>query len=249
VVPQGAGVHAIATSKVVDLAVLPMSPKLATAIGAPAATGTPLLDVQGLQATSDSFIDGSNGNQTTSSSLTHLAIAGVTVIDNGQIIQQSLSGSACQPNPSSLPSGLPVGMPMTLCLATPTGDVTVIITVGTPQSTYSGATHRAISLTKAEIRLLNGAPDGTHPLTALGATQVGTIASVDMGAVSSEVMGISSSGSGGLVPASQGGSNVVMSQTGMFGPGSLVIGFALLGGAFLLRRASGRSRGRGRRTP
>ena len=219
-----------------------MSPTLATAIGAPATTGTPLLDVQGLQATSDSFIDGSNGNQTTSSSLTHLAIAGVTVIDNGQIIKQSLSGSACQPNAGSLPSGIPVGEPMMLCLATPAGDVTVILTVGTPQTTYSGASHRAISLTKAEIRLLNGAPDGTHPLRPLGATQVGTIASVDMGAVSSEVLGTST-----LVPTSQSGSNVVMEQTGMFGAGSLVIGFGLLGGAFVLRRASRRSRGR--RTP
>jgi hypothetical protein len=238
VVPQGAGVHATAISKVVDLSVLQMSPALASAIGAPAVTGTPLLDVQGLQATADSFIDGSNGDQTTSSGLTHLAIAGVAVIDNGQIIQQSLSGSSCQPNPSGLPSGIPVGEPMTLCLSTPAGDITVIITVGAPQTTYSGSAHRAISLTKAEIRLLNGAPDGTHALQPLGTTQAGTIASVDMGAVSSEVLGAS------LVPASESGSNVVMEQTGMFGSGSLVIGFGLLFGGFALRRASRRPRGR-----
>jgi hypothetical protein len=237
VTPSGAGVHAMASSKLVDLAVLPMSSTLATALSPlGAATGTPLLDVQGVQATADSFVDGDNGSQTTSSTLSHIAVAGLTVVDNGQIAKQSLSGHTCQPDVSTLPDTPPVGEPMTLCLATPGGDLTLVITVGTPQYTYTGATHRSASLSKLELRILNGAPDRSNPVTALGATAAGPIATADMGGVTSEVLGTSAT----LVPTSQQGSNVVMEQTGMFGAGSLVVGFGLLGLGFGLRRASRR---------
>ncbi len=227
VTPQGAGVHAVTASKLIDLSLF-TGGTLGTAVGGSATT--PLLDVQGLQATSDSFIDGTTGSQTTSGNLAKLVVAGVTVIDSGQISKSTLSGHTCQPDLTTLPDAIPIGQPLTVCIATPAGDVSVVLTVGAPQYTYTGASHRSASLAKAEIRLLNGAPDGTKPLTTLGATSAGTIATVDVGSVSSEVLGAS------LVPASEDGSNVVMQQTGMFGPGSLLVGFGLLIGGVLLRR-------------
>ena len=232
VTPAGAGVHAMAASKLVDLALLPMSSGLLSALGAPA--NSALVDVQGVQATADAFIDGSNGNQTTTSNLAQLSIAGVVVISSGQIVGSALSSSTCQPDPGNLPTSLPIGQPLTLCVSTPAGDVTVITTLGAPQYTYSGSDHRSATVTKEEIRVLNGAPDGTHPITMLGAAAAGTIATVDIGAVSSEVAGAS------LVTESS--SNVTLQPTGMFGPGSLVVGFGLIVGGVALRRVSRRRR-------
>lgn len=238
VTPRGAGIDATATSKVVQLQVLPMDQKMATALGS--TVGTPLLEVDGLQASTDAYIDGSNGTQTATSTLTDLSIAGTAVVKNGQIQGAALSSSPCQPNPSQLPPALAPGEPMTFCIATPAGDVSAIVTLGQSQTTYTASTHRSVSLTELEVRLVNGAPDGTTaPITTLGTTQAGTIATVDLGSVSSEVLG-----AGTLVPTSQNGSNVVMEQTGMFGPGSLFFGFGLLGGGAVLRRVSGRPRRR-----
>jgi len=237
VTPRGAGIDATATSKVVQLQVLPMDQALAAAVNA--AAGTPLLEVDGLQAGTDAYIDGSNGTQTATSSLTDLSIAGTQVVKNGQIQGAALSGSPCQPDASNLPSTLVPGEPMTFCIATPVGDVSAIVTLGQSQTTYTAGSHRSVSLTELEVRLLNGAPDGSSaPITTLGTTQAGTIATVDMGSVSSEVLGAS------LVPTSQGSSNVVMEQTGMFGPGSLLFGFGLLGGGALLRRVCSPARRR-----
>lgn len=228
VTPQGSGIHAMAASKLVDLSVL-SGPALDTALNIP--TGTPLLDLQGLQATADAVIDGTNATSTTSGQLLGLSVAGVTVIDSGQIAKSSLSGHTCQPaDAGSLPDALPIGQPLTVCIATPAGDLTVVITVGAPQYTYTSSTHRSASLAKAEVRLMNGAPDATHPVTALGAASAGNVATVDMGTVSTEVLGAT------LVPSSQDGSNVVMQQTGMFGPGSLLVGFGLIGGGAVMRR-------------
>lgn len=235
VTPQGAGVHATASSKLVDLSLLQTGSTLASALGT--AANTALLDVQGVQATSDVYIDGSNGNQNTSSNLAHIAVAGVTVVDNGQIDKAALAGHVPAFVLSALPDALPGGQTTTIPVSTPAGTLTVYITLGTPQSTYTGTTHRNATLTKMEIRLANGAPDGTAKVPDLGLMGAGTMATVDLAAVSAEVLGTSTST---LQPASENGSNVVMEQTGMFGPASLLVGFGLLGGGVVLRRASRR---------
>jgi hypothetical protein len=234
VTPQGEGVHANASSKLVDLSLLQTGSTLATALGTSA--NTALLDVQGVQATSDAFIDGSNGDQTATSSLAHIAVAGITVVDNGQIDKAALSGHVPAAVLTALPDALPGGQTTTIPVSTPAGTLTVYITLGAPQFTYTGASHRSATLTKMEIKLANGAPDGTATVPDLGLMGAGTMATVDLAAVSSEVLGTSST----LQPAGENGSNVVMEQTGMFGPGSLFVGFGLLVGGVVLRRASRR---------
>jgi hypothetical protein len=243
VTPQDSGLHAVASSKLIGLSVLPMSPALASALSPlGASAGTALLDVQGLQATADTFIDATGGASTASGTIAHIAVAGLTVVDSGVIDKPSLSGHTCAgSDPSTLPNALPIGVPVTVCLATPAGDLTLSITAGQQQSTYSSATHRNSSLALAEVRLIDGSPIGTNPVGAMGMTTAGgTIATVDAGSVSTEIV----AGVASLVPASTNGSNVVLEQTGMFGPFSWLAGFGLLLGGLALRVAGPRRRRR-----
>jgi hypothetical protein len=245
--PEGTGLHAIATSKLVDIQALPIDAGLAASLSVlGASAGTPLLDVQGVQASSDAFIDGGNGSQTTTGSVTHIGVAGLSVIDNGQFNKPALSGHVPQPVYDALPGALPVGEPVTLPIITPAGTLTLQITLGAPQYTYTGSAHRSASLGRMSIRLLNGTDTGANPVTRFGASGAGPLVVMDTATVSSEVLGTSvSSGSGGpgtpgsLVPAGD-GNNTTMGQTGLFGPSSLVVGLGLLGLGMLLRRRSRR---------
>ena len=236
VIPQGSGVHATSASKLVDLQVLPMSNALLSAAGAPA--GTALLDVRGVQATADTFIDGSSGNQTTSSNLDHIAVAGIDLLDNGQINKSALSGHVPALVLNALPDALPPGQTTTIPVSTPAGTLTVVITLGAAQTQFTSASHRSAALTKLEIKLVNGAPDGTSTVGGLGLMGAGTVATLDVGMVASEVLGNAT-----LVPVNS--SNATLQATGMFGPGSLVVGLLLLGGGVGLRRVTSRRR-RGR---
>jgi len=230
VIPEGTGVHATAASKLVDLQVLQLN-------GVPGVTaGTALLDLQGVQATTDAFIDGASGNQQASSNVPHLAVAGINVIDNGQVDKATLTGHVPAGVLAALPDALPAGQTTSIPVTTPAGTFTVAITAGMPQTTFTSSTHRSVTLTTLEVRLINGAPDGTGVAPDLGLVPSGTIATADVGAVTSEVLGQT------LVPTST--SNVTLQQTGMFGPGSLVVGFLLLGGGVALRRVPGRGRRR-----
>jgi len=255
VAPKGSGMESVASSKLVGLSILPMSQDLASALAPLGATaGAPLLDVEGLQATADTLIDATGGSQTASGQVTTIKVAGQSVVSSGAIDKTALTGHLCGgASAAALPDSLPVGVPTDICMAAPTGDVTVAITVGAPQFTYTGATHRSASLAKMEIRLINGAPDGSNPVTVMGANKGGTISTVDVGSVSSEVLGTAASGGtsaspsptpGPLVATSNDGNNVTMEKTGMFGPGSLLAGFGLLGAGVAMRFGSRRRRRR-----
>jgi hypothetical protein len=254
VTPQGTGLHAVASSKVVGLSVLPMSTSLATALQPLGAQpGTALLDVQGLQATADTVIDATSGSASATGTIAHVAVAGLVVVDRGVIDKPTLAGHLCgNVDPSTLPDALPIGVPVTVCLATPAGELTLMITAGQQQKTYSSATHRNVTLALTEVRLIDGGSNGANPVGAMGLmTPGGTVATVDADSVATEVLAASTtttttttstSSNGVLVPASPDGSNVVMEKTGMFGPLSVLAGLGLLGGGLAVRCASRRRR-------
>ena len=239
ITPQGNGLHALATSKLVDMAVLPMDATLASAFtsaGFAANPGTPLLDVQGVQATSDAIIDGSTSTATASGDVTYIAVAGLVVMNNGVINKQGLIGHLPQPVIDNLPPTPQAGIPMPpLELPVGSGYVTLEITVGAPQHVYTGVSHQSASIGKMQVRLLNGDSNGQRPVSQLGATSAGPIVTMNTASVSSEVLGTATNGSGTLVPASD-GSNVDMGKTGVFGPLWFGAGLGLLGLGALLRR-------------
>lgn len=238
ITPAGSGMHAIATSKLVDMSVLPMDATLASALSALGATaGTPLLDVQGVQATSDAIIDGTSSSATASGDVTYIAVAGLVVMDHGQIDTAALSPYVPASELNAVASGIPVGEPMNLEITTPAGVLTLQITLGAEQRTYTSAQHQSSSIGKMQVRLLNGDASGQHPLTRLGATGAGPIVTMNTATVSSEVLGTSTDGTQTIVPTGA-GSNVTMGQTGMVGPSGLLAGLGLVGaGAWLRRRA------------
>jgi hypothetical protein len=246
ITPQGAGLHAVATSKLVDLAVLPMGSTLAAALSSlgGATADTPLLDVQGVQATSDAFIDGSISAARASGQASRVAVAGLVVMDNGQLNKQGLVGHVVQQVLDALPGSPVVGEPMVLPIQIGSGVLTLQITLGAEQRTYTGASHRSASIGKLQVRLLNGDTNGQNPVSQLGASQAGPIVTLDTAMVSSEVLGTGTDGT--LVPLGE-GSQVTMGQTGLFGPASLVVGFGLLGAGVVLRRLSRRGVAGGRR--
>jgi hypothetical protein len=237
ITPQGSGLHALATSKLVDASVLRMDATLASAFaGFGATAGTPLLDVQGVQATSDAIIDGTTSSSTASGTVTYISVAGLVVMDNGVINKQGLVGHLPQPVIDALPPTPQAGIPMPpLELQVGSGYITLEITVGATQRTYTGASHQSASIGKMQVRLLNGDSNGQRPVQQLGATSAGPIVTMNTASVSSEVLGTSTNGSNTLVPASD-GSNVDMGKTGVFGPAGFVVGLGLLAAGVLLRR-------------
>ncbi|HXA28470.1 MAG TPA: hypothetical protein VN193_06950 [Candidatus Angelobacter sp.] len=242
ITPAGTGLHAISSSKLVDMSLLPLdSAALAGALSALGAQpGTPLLDVQGVQATSDAIIDGTTSTAQASGDVTRIAVAGLVVMDHGQINTAALSPFVPQAELDAVKNGVPVGEPMLLEINTGAGVLTLQITLGTEQRTYTSTQHQNASIGKMQIRLLNGDRNGANPVHRLGASQPGAIVTMNTATVSSEVLGTSTDGTGTTVPASA-GSNVTMGQTGLFGPLGFVGGVGLLGLGAALRRRSGRA--------
>jgi hypothetical protein len=261
ITPAGTGLHAISTSKLVDLSVLPMDATLAGALSTLGAQpGTPLLDVQGVQASSDAIIDGSSSNAQATGDVTYIAVAGLVVMDHGAVNTSGLAGFVPQSELDAIGSTLPIGEPMTLEITTGHGVLTLQITLGAEQRTYTATSHQSASLGRMQVRLLNGDSKGQNPVTLLGASQPGAIVSMNTASVSSEVLGSTttvagspapspspdggagtSGGNGTLVPEST-GSNVAMGQTGLFGPSWFGVGLGLFGLGALLRRRSRRAR-------
>jgi len=243
VTPEGTGLHAVASSKLIDLSVLPMDDALATALAPLGATaGKPLLDVQGVQATTDAVIAATGYTAPTATgTIAKIVVAGTTVVDQSQVDKTSLTGHLCPgTDVASLPDAIPVGQPLSICMATPaSGSLTVVITSGAPQYTNTGPTHRSASLSMLEVRLVNGDASGNNRITQLGATNAGPIATVDAAAVTSEVLAGTAASQ-----QDQHNDNTKLQNTGMFGPGSLLAGFGLLAAGMMLRRSTRRERRR-----
>ena len=268
ITPAGTGLHAIATSKLVDMSVLPMGHHLATALHALGAVdGTPLLDVQGVQATSDAIVDGTTSTGSATGSVTTISVAGLVVMDNGQINTAGLSGFVPASVLNTLQGALPVGEPMVLPIDTGSGILTLEITLGSPQRTYAGPSHQSASLGRMQVTLLNGDTNGQNPVTALGAAGAGPLVGMNTAAVSSEVLGTSTTNTGsgpspgasasaspsagaggrngggtlqttGTLASPGSGSQVSMGKTGMVGPSGLLVGFGLVAlGGWLQRRS------------
>lgn len=241
ITPSGSGVHAIATSKLVDMSVLPMDSGLAGALSVlGATTGTPLLDVQGVQASSDAIIDGTTSTAQASGDVTYVSVAGLVVMDHGQINSSALAPYVPAATIDKVKNGLPIGEPTSIPITTPAGVLTLEITLGAEQRVYTGAQHQSASIGKMQVRLINGDGNGNNWVHQLGAAQAGPIVTMNTAAVSSEVLGTTSDGSQ-LVPESN-GSNVAMGPTGVFGPAWFVVGAGLVGLGGLLRRRAGARR-------
>jgi hypothetical protein len=240
ITPSGTGLHAIASSKLVDMSVLPLDATLAGALTVLGAhTGTPLLDVQGVQASSDAIIDGTTSSAQASGDVTYISVAGLVVMDHGAINTAGLAGLVPQLVLDALKNALPIGEPMVLEINTGAGFLTLQITLGSEQRTYTSAQHRNASIGKMQVVLLNGDSHGANPVRAFGASHAGPMVTMNTAVVSSEVLGTSTDGSGTLVPTSS-GSNVTMGQTGLFGPAWFVVGLGLVGLGGVLRRRSRR---------
>jgi hypothetical protein len=240
ITPSGTGLHAISSSKLVDMSVLPMDATLAGALHAlGGSAGTPLLDVQGVQATSDAIIDGTTSNAQASGDVTRIAVAGLVVMDHGAVNKAGLAGYVPQPVLDALGNALPVGEPMTLEINTGAGVLTLQITLGAEQRTYTSAQHQNASIGKMQVRLLNGDSKGLNPVQQLGAARAGSIVTMNTASVSSEVLGTSTDGSATVVPTSN-GDNTTMGQTGLFGPAWFVVGAGLVGLGACVRRRSRR---------
>jgi hypothetical protein len=241
ITPTGTGLHAIASSKLVDMSVLPLDATLAGALSVLGAhTGTPLLDVQGVQASSDAIIDGTTSSAQASGDVTYISVAGLVVMDHGAINTAGLAGLVPQSVLDALKNALPVGEPMVLEINTGAGFLTLQITLGSEQRTYTSAQHRNASIGKMQVVLLNGDSHGANPVRAFGASHAGPMVTMNTASVSSEVLGTSTDGSATLVPTSS-GSNVTMGQTGLFGPAWFVVGLGLVGLGGVLRRRSRRA--------
>ena len=268
ITPTGSGLHAIATSKLVDLSVLPMDATLASAFGAFGAhAGTPLLEVQGVQASSDAIIDGTTSTAQASGDVTYISVAGLVVMDHGAINTAALQPYVPQSELDKVTGVLPIGEPMVLEINTGAGVLTLQITLGTEQRTYTATQHQSASLGKMQVLLLNGDAHGANPATAFGASRPGTIVNLNTASVSSEVLGSSTAAGSSPTPAPSGGatptpsdgagqtslrnasgtdtlvpestgSNVDMGKTGMAGSWWFAVGAALVAlGAWLRRRS------------
>src|SRR5579884_1389194 len=241
ITPSGSGLHSVATSKLVDMSVLPMDATLASALSVlGASAGTPLLDVQGVQASSDAVIDGTTSTATASGDVTYISVAGMVVMDHGQINTAALAPYVPAAELQAVAAGIPVGEPMNLEITTPSGVLTLQITLGTQQRVYTSTQHQSASIGKMQVRLLNGSATGANPVQQLGAAQAGPIVTMNTASVSSEVLGTSTGSTGTLAPTSS-GSNVAMGQTGMLGASGLLAGLGLLGVGAALRRRTRRA--------
>ena len=232
VTPAGTGMHASATNKLVDLSVLPMGSELASALSRLGATaGTPLLEVQGLTSSADAVIGTSNDDSNAAGNFGSITVAGLPVVMGGQVNKAGLAPYVPALVLSSLPDSLSYGVvvpPIEISVPN-VGTLTVDITTGTGQRTYTSATHRSASIALLQVRVLNGTTAGTNPVTTLGTTSAGPIATLNASSASAEVLAASTN-PGEIVTQNL--------PTGAFGPWSLLAGGALVvAGGFLRRRS------------
>lgn len=138
--PQNGGVHSLATDTLADLKVLQLGSGL-PGIGSTA----PLLEVKLMSSSSEAFVNGTDTS----------APKGTVSLGEVDVLGQALKLSG-------------IGTNQTITVPTPLGDLTLVISVGTPQTINNTPARKTVQASALTIELINGDASGNSPITLLG---------------------------------------------------------------------------------
>ena len=206
--PKNGGVHSLATDTLADLKVLQLGSGL-PGIGSTA----PLLEVKLMSSSSEAFVNGTDTSAPT----------GTVSLGEVDVLGQALKLSGLGTNQS-------------ITVPTPLGDLTLVISVGTPQTINNTPDRKTVQASALTIELINGDAGGNSPITLLGG-KGGTVLSL-------QIAGTQVDDSMSAIPAASvaATSTTNLSPTGMVGPAGFVGVGALVVAAAGLRIASRRNR-------
>jgi hypothetical protein len=229
------GSEALATAQFVDAKVLSLGTQLATQLGV--AANTALLEVKGVQSSSQAAFGNGAGDPTASSKLAEIDVLGNPVLTADDVVAK-----------------LGVGQELRQPVHTPLGTLTLAVTRGAPHVISNTPTNKSVEIAALDIQLINGdAANGANPLNlpslasssgsagdhiaALGGAG-GALVDLALAPTAADV----TTNPGPTAPTSCTG-QACLPQTGMFG--APVLGAAaLLGGLGLALRVIGGRRRR-----
>ena len=234
------GSEALATAQFVDAKVLSLGSQLASQLGVAASTA--LLDVKGVQSSSQAAFGNGAGDPVASSKLAEIDVLGKPVL-----------------NADDMVSKLGVGQDFRQPVSTPLGTLTLAVTRGAPHVISNTPTNKSVAIAALDIQLINGAAaNGANPLNlpalgsgsgpagdhiaALGGSG-GTLVDLALAPTAADV----TTNPGPTAAPTSCTGQACLPQTGIFGPPVLAAA-ALLGGLGLaLRVIGGRRRRAGQR--
>lgn len=138
--PEKGGVHSLATDTLADLKVLQLGSGL-PGIGSTA----PLLEVKLMSSSSEAFVNGTDTSAPT----------GTVSLGEVDVLGQALKLSG-------------IGTNQSITVPTPLGDLTLVISVGTPQTINNTPDRKTVQASALTIALINGDAGGNSPITLLG---------------------------------------------------------------------------------
>lgn len=176
--------------------------------------GTPLLELKGLSSSAEAFVNGVDTSAPKGTvSFLELDILGHAIVIPG------------------------LGTNQTITVPTPLGDITVVISVGTPQTINNTANRKTEAADALHVALINGDASGNHPVTLLGGTG-GTILDV---LVAGSQVDDAMTAVAATPQSSVQATSTNLPSTGMVGPlgfaGVGVLGLAAAGLRFAARRS------------
>ena len=211
--PQNGGVHSIATTSFAHLQLLSLVSASVPQLGASA--GTPLIELTGVSSSAEAFVNGVDASPPTgTASLGQLSVLGKPVVDVGSLLP---------------------GTNITQTVATPAGDLTVVINRGAPQTINNTVQRKTEGAAALQVQLINGDAQGNNQVAGLGARSGGPVANITVAAVQVD---------DSMTPPTADLVNAAPPSTGLPGPFGFV-GAGLLGLTGLALRLASRQR----RTP
>lgn len=215
--PLSHGVNVVATSKFVDVQVLPLNATLANLLSA--ATGTALLEIKGVTAHAGAFVNGIDTSAPTGDS----GLAEIDVLGKPVVTADSL---------------IPQGTSKTIAVPTPVGTLSLVLSRGVPQLVNNTAQHKTATIAALNVRL-DWTPSAANAASALPILGPGG-SIVDLCAGCAQVdaaMTPQAAASSPAVPLA----NPLLPKTGMVGPAGFAAA-AVLGLAAVPLRLWGRRR-------
>jgi hypothetical protein len=220
----GNGVEAVATTKLVDLQVLPLAAGLLNTLGL--SGGTSLLHIEGIAANAASAFGDNAGSPSASSSLAKISVLGHTIVDTNNI--------AALAQGQQLTLGVP-GLPLS-----------VVVTRGAPQVSYDTAAERDVSISALEVSVVTTASSALTPFSRHAVTSGTKLVDVSIGNAMTRLSMSPVSAPAVSNPTAPVTAQPSLPKTGMFGPLAIVIGGLLGLVAISLRTIPGlRTRFRG----
>lgn len=234
------GSEALATAQFVDAKVLSLGSQVASQLGV--AANTALLDVKGVQSSSQAAFGNGAGDPVASSKLAEIDVLGKPVLNADDVV-----------------SKLGIGQEFRQPVSTPLGTLTLAVTRGAPHVISNTPTNKSVEIAALDIQLINGAAaNGANPLNlpalgsgsgpagdhiaALGGTG-GTLVDLALAPTAADV----TTNPGPTAAPTSCTGQACLPQTGMFGAPVLTAA-ALLGGVGVaLRVIGGRRRRAGQR--